>query len=116
MSRRKSDLLILGTLVWALAACAGGPTQVQPTSAPPTSAPTQIVEPVLTESVDGELPQTDAEVPRVSLQEARAALDSGAAVIVDVRSPELYEAGHIAGAVSIPLPDIERNPTDVALD
>jgi hypothetical protein len=113
---RTFNFLIATILVSVLAACAGGPTQVQPTPASPTSAPTQIVEPVLTQAVDGDLPETDADVPRVSLEEARAALDSGAAVIVDVRSPEFYEASHIPGAISIPLPEIERNPTDVALD
>ena len=116
MPRTKLDLLILGTLVWVFAACNGEPVQIQPTPISPTSAPTQIVEPVLTESVDADLPQTDADVPRVSLEEAKAALDSGAAVIVDVRSPEFYEASHIPGAISIPLPDIERNPTGVGLD
>ncbi len=37
------------------------------------------------------------------LDQAKAAFDSGAAIIVDVRSPQAYEASHIKGAISIPL-------------
>jgi hypothetical protein len=80
-----------------------------------TSAPTQIIEPVFTPS-SGDLPLTEAEVPRVTPEEAKAALDSGAAVIVDVRDPAQYEMSHVAGAISIWLDDIEANPTGLNLD
>ena len=81
----------------------------------PTSAPTQIIEPIFTQS-PGDLPLTEAEVPRVSVEEAKAALDSGAAVIVDVRGHDAFEASHVAGAISIPLSEIETNPTGLNLD
>ena len=81
----------------------------------PTSAPTQIIEPIFTQS-PGDLPLTEAEVPRVSVEEAKAALDSGAAVIVDVRGSDAFEASHVAGAISIPLGEIETNPTGLNLD
>ena len=42
------------------------------------------------------------QVERVSLQEAKSAFDSGAAVFLDVRASRTYEASHIPGAVSIP--------------
>jgi len=32
----------------------------------------------------------------------------GEAVVIDVRPPEEYLAGHIAGALSVPLADLER--------
>jgi 3-mercaptopyruvate sulfurtransferase SseA len=48
-----------------------------------------------------------AGVPRVSLEEAKAAFDAGTAVFVDVRGADDYATGHIAGALSIPLSDIE---------
>ena len=48
-------------------------------------------------------PNDDVAVPRVSLQEARAAFDAGSATFVDTRSLGSYEASHIAGAISIPL-------------
>ena len=109
MKRTKSILFLLLPLVIALSACSAGPTQAQP-----TSAPTQIIEPVFTQPA-GDIPLTEAEVPRVSIEEARAALESGAAIIVDVRSPSAFESGHIAGAISLPLGEIERNPTGLSL-
>jgi hypothetical protein len=47
------------------------------------------------------------EIPRVEVDDARAAHDSGEAVFVDVRDADSYRAGHIPGAVSIPLPEVE---------
>lgn len=47
-------------------------------------------------------PATLEQVDRVSLQDARDALDEGTAVFVDVRTSESYAASHIPGAVSIP--------------
>jgi 3-mercaptopyruvate sulfurtransferase SseA len=82
----------------------------------PTSVPTPTVVVAPTAPPQGNLPQTEAGVPRVTLEEARAALESGAAVIVDVRSAESFAEGHIAGALSIPLANIEANPAGVPLD
>jgi len=48
------------------------------------------------------------EVPRVSPEELKDKLDSGAdLVIVDLRDKEAFDEGHIKGAVSIPLSEIE---------
>ena len=47
---------------------------------------------------------------------ARAALERGEAVIVDVRSDAAYEVSHIAGAINIQLGEIETNPTGLNLD
>jgi 3-mercaptopyruvate sulfurtransferase SseA len=82
-------------------------------SAAPQAAPTVVVEPT---SQPANLPQTEAEVPRVTVQEAKAAVDSGAAIIVDVRSIEAFAAQHIKGALSMPLTGIEADPAHVALD
>ena len=46
------------------------------------------------------------QVERVSLDDAKAAFDSGAVVFLDVRASSSYEASHIIGAVSIPLNDL----------
>lgn len=102
-----SLLLLLTSL-----ACNALLPQAEPTS---TSAPTQIIEPVFTQSSEN-LPQSEAEVPRISLEEAKAALESGAAVVVDVRPPDAFAASHVAGAVNIPLLEIERNAEGLTLD
>ena len=51
--------------------------------------------------------ETYSEISRVSLDETKAAMDAGTAVIVDVRSAEAYQGGHIAGAINIPLGELE---------
>jgi 3-mercaptopyruvate sulfurtransferase SseA len=53
------------------------------------------------------LPADPGEVARVSLSDAKAALDHGEAVFLDVRYAEDYAAGHIPGALSIPLTELE---------
>lgn len=50
--------------------------------------------------------ETYPEIARVSLDEAKSALEAGTAVVVDVRSAEAYQGGHIAGAINIPLSDL----------
>jgi 3-mercaptopyruvate sulfurtransferase SseA len=50
---------------------------------------------------------SDQDVPRVKMQEAKSAFDSGEAVFVDVRSLPSFEAAHIPGALSIEIPEIE---------
>lgn len=112
MKRKKYLLWILGALGLVVSACGAQPTPVQ--SQPSPSASTQIVEPGFTPSL-GTIPQSEAEVPRISVEEARAALQSGAAIVVDVRSGDAFEASHVAGAMSIPLLQIEREPTTLTL-
>ena len=77
--------------------------------------PTVAVETTATVSQNG-LPQTEADVPRVSVEDAAAAIQSGEAVVVDVRSLQAYQASHIPGALSIPLAQIESNPAGVGLE
>jgi hypothetical protein len=47
------------------------------------------------------------EVPRVSVAEAHAAYQSKQAVFVDVRDTSQYKAGHVTGALSIPLSEVD---------
>jgi rhodanese-related sulfurtransferase len=48
------------------------------------------------------------EVEAVGLEELTARLSRGEAILVDVRPAEEYAAGHIAGARSIPINELER--------
>ncbi len=106
MSQKESFLLALAILVLLASACSAQPTPAAPT---PTVGPTLTPMPV-------RLPAADSEVPRVTTGEAKAALEKGAAVIVDVRSPAAFQMSHVAGAISIPLADIEAKPNDLKLD
>lgn len=47
------------------------------------------------------------EVPRVSLEEALSASKTGAAVFIDVRDRNAYDAEHITGSLSYPLAQLE---------
>ena len=58
--------------------------------------------PTLSEPVD--------EAPRVGVEQAKALVDSGEAVLVDTRSAEQFVAERAAGAVLAPLDEIAANP------
>ena len=101
----------ISVLVLAILACSPFLPQAEP-----TVTATQVQEPSITKQPQGDIPQTEADVPRISVEDAKAALDGGKAIIVDVRSAESYAAGHAAGAISIPLTGIEANPAGLGLD
>jgi 3-mercaptopyruvate sulfurtransferase SseA len=56
------------------------------------------------------------DIERVTLEEAKAAFDSGAAVFVDVRSESSYAERHIPGALSIPANIIESRMDELDPD
>ncbi|MBI4297448.1 MAG: rhodanese-like domain-containing protein [Chloroflexi bacterium] len=43
---------------------------------------------------------------RISVDEAKAMLEKGNAVVIDVRRPDEWAAGHVAGAIHIPVDDV----------
>ena len=47
-------------------------------------------------------------LPAVSLKEARDAYEAGYALFVDARDPDFFKAGHIPGAVNLPVKDFDR--------
>jgi hypothetical protein len=116
MTIRKLKSLFVGGMVLFLAS-ACFLMQNLPTSPPPTpsstSVPTQLPatptgSPIPTAAASGSLHTSSfPEIQRVLLEEAKAALDSGSAVFVDVRSKASYDASHIPGALSIPLGELE---------
>lgn len=103
----RKRLLILFILCLVLFACSA------PKAESPL-APTQAIEPVFTQP-PAKLPLTEAEVPRVSVEDAKAALESGEAIIVDVRSDAAYEASHVAGGINIQLGEFETNLAGIDL-
>ncbi len=98
--------VFLAILILFASACGAPLKQAEPTqTALPTLTPTPT-----------KLPLSEAEVLRTTVEEARAARDSGTALIMDVRGPSAFEVSHIAGAVSISLGEIESHPTSLNLD
>jgi len=120
MKRTIYILLATFTLVLISLACNALLPQTEPTSVPtPVQTqiiiPTQITEPVSTQP-PANLPQTDAEVSRVPADQAKAAFDSGDAVIVDVRGADAYARSHIKGALEVSLSAIQTDPANLPLD
>ena len=56
------------------------------------------------------------EVEVIDGTELRARLERGDVVVIDVRPPEEYESGHIAGAKSIPIEELEQRLDEVPKD
>ena len=55
-------------------------------------------------------------VDEVTAEELATRLQLGRVVVLDVRPPAEYEAGHIAGATSIPIAELADAATDLPLD
>jgi 3-mercaptopyruvate sulfurtransferase SseA len=53
----------------------------------------------------GQVPYPD--ITRITLSDAKAAYDQKTAVFLDVRDADSYQAGHIPGAMNIPLTSLE---------
>jgi rhodanese-related sulfurtransferase len=45
--------------------------------------------------------------------DAKALLDAGTAIFIDVRGPADYELGHLPGAILMPLPDVETRASEL---
>jgi rhodanese-related sulfurtransferase len=56
----------------------------------------------------GDLAARRRDLEAVDRQDLIARMRAGDAIVLDVRPVEEYEAGHIAGAISVPLRDLER--------
>ena len=106
--KKRNLLVAFSILVFAALACNAS----LPQAAEPTIIPTQ----PQAQNPSVNIPQTEADVPRISVKDAKAAFDSGQAIIVDVRSADSYAAGHAAGSTSIPLENFESNIGNLSLE
>ena len=114
MKRKKFFFLPVFTLIVASLACNTELPQMQATA---TSMPSQLPTVALTiESGQGNIPLSEAGVPRITVEDAKAALDAGEAVIVDVRSADAYAAGHVEGAINILLGVFETDIANIPLE
>ena len=105
--KKRNLLVAFSLLILATLAC----NAALPQAAEPTIIPTQ----PQVQNPNSGIPQTEADVPRISVEDAKAAFDSGQAIIVDVRSVDSYSAGHATGAISIPLENFENNIGNLSL-
>ena len=100
----KKFILVIPILLLATLGCNSALSQTEPT-----------IQAISTQGKQN-IPATESDVPRIKVEDAKAAVDDGEAVIVDVRSAESFAAGHIAGAISIPLAEFETNISNIALE
>jgi len=56
------------------------------------------------------------DVPRMPLQEVQTKLEQGKAILIDVRSKQSYDAGHAAGALSIPEAEVATRLSELPRD
>ena len=54
----------------------------------------------------GEITNQD-DIPRVTAEEAYQAVTNGEAVLMDTRSASVFQAGHAAGAINVPVDQVE---------
>lgn len=60
--------------------------------------------------------ETEDDMKRISVDEAKAASDKGDAVIVDTRAAEQFEQEHIKGAVNIPSFEFQNRYKELPTD
>ena len=57
-----------------------------------------------------------AEAPRISVADAKKAVDAGKAVLVDVRSAMNYQQEHAKGAISLPTHEVAARASELPKD
>ena len=108
MSKTKNLIVITLLLVFTLACNALR-------SVPQISSTKYVIVEPTTPPTQSNLPLTEADVPRVSLEEALVAYSSGSAIFVDVRSRQAFDASHIPDALNIQLGEFETDPAKIKL-
>ncbi len=108
---RRIFYFIVSLAIATTVACSSATPQNEPTAAPLPTQPEPVQQPQ-----SNTPPLTEAQVPRIEVDKAKAAIDSGQAILVDVRSADAYASGHAVGAISIPLGNFEVNIDKLTLE
>lgn len=58
----------------------------------------------------------NAEAPRISVADAKKAVDAGKAVLVDVRSAVAYQQEHAKGAIHLPTSEVAARMSELPKD
>lgn len=112
-------LLVVGLVAWALSrsvaprsaeipqdtAAAPAVAQTPPVASEPPMGATAA--PIPTNTAAPQQGDEIASFPRISVDEAKQLFDSGNVTVVDVRDFASYAAGHIPGAVHIPMAQVQ---------
>jgi hypothetical protein len=112
MKRNKRILLPLFLLLLSSLAC----NALTPQTAPTTSSAPSVTMLPLPGKATSTLPLSEAGVPRITVDEAKAAFDAGQVIIIDVRGPESYAGSHAEGAINIPLGTFESDIENIQLE
>lgn len=106
---RQGAMWGLALILVTLAACQMEPASPAVTIPPPTAT-------VISE-VSPSIAMTEDAVPRVTTEELKDKLDAGKdVVIVDTRSLENFNEKHIAGAISMPLVEVDLRYEELPKD
>ncbi len=101
MPYRKSPLPFL-----VLLACAAGTALAEPPAPPAAAAPATPVAAAPTAPVPA--------APLVPAAQVEASLAHPDFILLDVRTPEEFRAGHVPGAINIPVQELDARQADVA--
>ena len=96
-----------GALLLLLASIATACQQPSAATTPATTAPP--VTQTANQQAPAPAPNPEDAMPRVKVDEAKAQVDKGTAVIIDVRGTEAFKTSHIKGAIDYPLPRLEQS-------
>jgi 3-mercaptopyruvate sulfurtransferase SseA len=107
-----------GLCICALLLAACSP---QDGSAPPAAAGNPTANVNATAQTTKQAPAQQAaqhgdDVRRINIQETQAAIAEGRALVVDVRDESAYKAGHIKGAILVPLSRFEERAGELPKD
>jgi hypothetical protein len=83
--------LVAGAIVWMLAN--------------PLAGAQSTPQPAIQSTLEERIPYPD--IPRISVADAKAAIDAGKAVVVDVRGDSYYQEEHIPGALDIGINELQ---------
>jgi 3-mercaptopyruvate sulfurtransferase SseA len=106
--------IIVGAVV--LAIIVGAILSAKNRQAAATGSPAEALGQTGTPQAPSILPIPYPDVARMPLQEVQAKLEEGTAILVDVRSKQSYDAGHAAGALSIPEAEMATRLSELPRD
>jgi 3-mercaptopyruvate sulfurtransferase SseA len=66
--------------------------------------------------VNANKPAAPADIARISIEDAKKAVEAGTAVIIDTRSAEAYKAEHIKGSLNIPTEETAKRIAELPKD